>query len=83
MSRNGVRSLAILSIENDVSKNINVSAMEIFADMKARKKCFMYVKCSLSKYWLRKAILFLKLKNEPDNKLISILLFLSSERFYT
>ena len=41
MSQDRMNSLAILSIENYIAKNINIeSAMKRSADLKARKKCF-------------------------------------------
>jgi hypothetical protein len=41
MSQDRMNSLAILCIENDIAKNINIeSAMKRFADLKARKKMF-------------------------------------------
>lgn len=41
VSEDRLNSLAILSIENDIAKQINVeSAIKRFADLKARKKCF-------------------------------------------
>ena len=41
MSKDRLNSLAILSIGNEITKNINVeSAMKRFADLTARKKYF-------------------------------------------